>query len=76
MSSMSGRLGGRLVLQMAAIVGLSLFCSTMAAQATGSQAANIQFAQSWGPIPTGFNELNDYFAAPGYITLLELWAPG
>jgi hypothetical protein len=46
--------------------------NSLAAQAIGSQAANIPFADQW-QVPAGVNELNDYFAAPGYVTLLELW---
>lgn len=66
---------GHRALLAALILGPIVFSSALAAQATGSQAANITFSQSWGPIPSGFNDLNDYFVAPGYITMLELWAP-
>ena len=75
MSNASCRLGRRLVLKAVLFAGLVLASSTLAAQATGSQAANIQFAQAWG-VPAGFTQLDDYFASPGYVTLLELWAPG
>jgi hypothetical protein len=72
MSYTSCRLGGRLVLKLALLVSVSLVGSTLTAQATGSQAGNIPFNQAW-QVPSGFNELNDYFASPGYITMLELW---
>ncbi|MBX3459691.1 MAG: hypothetical protein KF696_06950 [Planctomycetes bacterium] len=68
--------GGKLVLRLAIVAALTLFSTAVSAQAIGSQAANITFSQSWGPIPSGFTQLNNYFTAPGYITMLELWAPG
>lgn len=49
------------------------FTGGLSAQAIGSQAGNIPFAQEW-QVPSGINsELNDYFVPPGYVTLLELW---
>lgn len=76
MKSTGLQAGRKLALRIVAIAGLCLFGSAAGAQMVGSQAANITFSQTWGPIPSGIDELNDYFVAPGYITLLELWAPG
>jgi len=66
------RLGRQLVLTAVLLASVGLAASTASAQAIGSQAGNIPFAQQW-QVPAGVNELNDYFAAPGYITMLELW---
>ena len=72
MSNSRCRLGRQLILAalLLAVVGVS--ANTVSAQAIGSQAGNIPFAQQW-QVPAGINELNDYFTAPGYVTLLELW---
>jgi len=72
MSNKSCRLGGRLILKLVLLAGIACAGGSLHAQAQGSQAGNIPFAQAW-QVPAGFNELNDYFAAPGYITMLELW---
>jgi hypothetical protein len=51
----------------------AVFAGNLKAQAIGSQAGNIPFAQEW-QVPSGItSELNDYFVSPGYVTLLELW---
>ena len=66
------RLGRQLVLTGLLLISASFLSSTLAAQAIGSQAANIPFSNQW-QVPAGVNELDDYFAAPGYVTLVELW---
>lgn len=72
MSYIRCRLGRQLVLTGLLLLSASFVSSTLAAQAVGSQAANIPFSNQW-QVPSGVNELNDYFVAPGYVTLLELW---
>lgn len=65
----------RAILPILAVAG-GLYMASRPVQAAtvGSNYSNITFAQAW-QVPSGFNDLADYFAAPGYVTLLELWAP-
>ena len=75
MSNLRCLLGGRLSLRVLLLATVFAASGTMWAQAIGSQYQNITFAQSWGPIPSGYTQLSNYFAAPGSVTMLDLWAP-
>lgn len=66
----------RAVLPVLAVAGGLCLASRPAQAATvGSNYQNITFAQAW-QVPSGITALSGYFVAPGYVTLLELWAPG
>ncbi|MBX3474872.1 MAG: hypothetical protein KF754_10855 [Planctomycetes bacterium] len=66
----------RAILPILAVAG-GLYMASRPVQAAtvGSNYTNITFTQSW-QTPSGTTALASYFAAPGYVTLLELWAPG
>jgi hypothetical protein len=57
------------------LAALVFTANAVNAAAIGSTYQNITFAQAW-QVPTGITALSGYFVAPGYVTLLELWAPG
>lgn len=42
------------------------------AQNVGDPVTNKIFINSWNT-PPGYDELNDYFVAPGHIVLLDWW---
>ncbi len=75
MSNLATRLGGRLILKSMLLAVVLTVGGALSAAVVGSQAANMTFSNVWGPAPSGTTQLDDYFAPPGYVTLVELWSP-